>query len=360
MKITMFIGGLTGGGAERVVCNLASFLVARGHEVTVLTVSAQSKASYPIDEKVILKTLESEKRIKFTPLRVAKKLFRLRSFVSKNETDVYLVLLPKAIFSLMAFKRLAKAPIVFSERANPPSYDKKTQNKLKKAAALADGIVFQTEDAKDWYLPSIKNKWTIIPNAVNPDFIRPVYLGEKEKSIVAAGRLSEEKNFGMLLDAFAEISPEFPEYTLKIFGKGPLKDALTAKAEELKLSDKVKFMGYVSDMPEQLEKASAFVLSSNYEGMPNALMEAMALGLPCISTDCPAGGPKFLIKDGENGLLVPVGDSKKAAEALRRVLSDESLAKTLGESARELTKELAPDRIYGRWEEFLKGIARKG
>ncbi len=360
MKITIYIGGLTGGGAERVCCNLASFLVERGHEVTMLTVSAQGKTSYPLDQRVVLKTLETAKRIKFAPLRIAKKQLNLLSFVRKHETDVYLVMLPKTIRSLMAFKRFIKAPIVFSERANPPSYDVKTQKNLRKAASLAEGIVFQTEDAKDWYLPSIKNKWAIIPNAVNPDFIRPKYTGEKEKSIVAAGRLSGEKNFGMLLDAFADISPEYPEYTLKIFGKGPLKEALSAKAEGLNISDKVKFMGYVSDMPEQLERAAAFVLSSNFEGMPNALMEAMALGLPCVSTDCPAGGPKFLIKDGENGLLVPVGDSKKTAEAIRRVLSDESLAEKLGNNARELAKELAPDRIYGMWEEFLKGIARKG
>ena len=117
-------------------------------------------------------------------------------------------------------------------------------------------------------------------------------------------------------------------------------------------------MGYVSNMPEQLEKASMFVLSSNYEGMPNALMEAMAMGLPCISTDCPAGGSAFLIKDGENGLLVPVADKDSMIAAMQRILRDDSFAVSLGDNARKVIDRLSPENIYSQWERFIMDVVR--
>ncbi len=359
MNITIYIGSLSGGGAERVCCNLANFLSKKEHNVTMLTVSKTDELSYDLDNAVNLETLESDKRIKNGVLRTLLKQIKLLSFVRKHKTDVYIVMLPKTIRSLMIYKKFIKAPIVFSERADPSSYDKKTQKYLKTAAKKAEGIVFQTEDAKAWYLPSITNKSIVIPNAINSDFIRPEYTGERGKSIVAAGRLSEQKNFKLLIDAFASVSPEYPEYNLKIFGKGPLEKELKDYAEALEVADKTQFMGYVSNMPEQLEKASVFVLSSDFEGMPNALMEAMALGLPCISTDCPAGGPKYLIRDGENGLLIPVGNRGKMAEAVLKILGDKESADKMGKNARMVAEELAPERIYGKWEEFIKEVAER-
>ncbi len=358
MKITIYIGGLTGGGAERVCCNLASFLVRKGHEVTMLTVSKPNEMSYFLDSRVKLETLETKMRLNSDGARVVIKQLKLFSFVCKHKTDAYVVMLPKTIRSLMIFRRFIKAPIILSERSNPTSYSGKTQAYLKKAARHADGIVLQTEYAKNWYAPYIGHKSLVIPNAVNSEFIRPEYNGVHEKSIVAVGRLSEQKNFTLLLDAFAEVADEFPEYKLKIFGKGPLEASLKEYAKEIGVADRAEFMGYVLNMPEQLERASMFVLSSKFEGMPNALMEAMAIGLPCISTDCPAGGSAFLIEDGENGLLVPVNDKTQMAVAMRRILSDEPFAEKLGRNARKVIERLSSDYIYSRWEEFIKEIVK--
>ena len=115
----------------------------------------------------------------------------------------------------------------------------------------------------------------------------------------------------------------------------------------------VEFPGYVPDMPERLEKASMFVLSSDYEGMPNALMEAMASGLPCVSTDCGGGGARFLVQNGDNGILIPQKDEVALASAMEKILSDESLSAKLGENARKLQETLAPEKIYGEWERFI-------
>ena len=220
--------------------------------------------------------------------------------------------------------------------------------------------MFQTDEVAEWYEPHLKGVASkVIPNAINPVFLRPAYEGEREKTVVAAGRLTKQKNFELLIRSFAQIAPKFPEYRLVIYGKGGLLESLKALAVELGVGERVEFPGYVDNMAETLERASMFVLSSDYEGMPNALMEAMASGLPVVSTDCGGGGARFLVRDGENGLLVPKGDENALAEAMEKVLSDQALAKTLGDNARQLQEMLAPERIYGEWEGFIKEIAKK-
>jgi glycosyltransferase involved in cell wall biosynthesis len=178
-------------------------------------------------------------------------------------------------------------------------------------------------------------------------------VGEREKVIIGAGRLNSQKNFPLLISSFAQIAKDFPGYKLRIYGKGALLESLQSLAKEKGVGDRVEFPGYVPNMPEVLEKASMFVLSSDFEGMPNALMEAMASGLPCISTDCGGGGARFLIEDGENGLLVPQKDEVAMAEAMRKILSDDAFANKIAENARKLQENLAPEKIYGEWEKFI-------
>lgn len=358
MRITIFIGGLGGGGAERVCCNLANYLSDKNHDVTMLTMS-DTKDVYGLRSAVKKVALVSEGERKNKILSNVLRYFRLRKYVKHTDCDCYVVMLPITICFLLHFRRLSKAPIIASERCNPYIFSSLKKTMVKHFAKRADAWVFQTEDAAKWY-DGIAKGSVVIPNAINPAFIREPYVGEKEKSIVAAGRLSEQKNFKLLIEAFSKIAPDFPEYDLKIFGKGPLEQDLREYAAEKGVGDRVNFMGYVDNMPEQLEKASLFVLSSNFEGMPNALMEAMALGLPCVSTDCPVGGPRFLIKDGENGLLVPVGDAEKMTEAIRSILSDLASAKEMGDNARNIQQILSPDNIYGEWEKIIQQTAKKG
>lgn len=356
MDITFFIGGISGGGAERVCCNCANYLVKQNHDVTILTMSETMNA-YGVHPEVrlvsLLKESERSNKIKDNSLRYV----RLKRYVSDHSLDTYVVMLPITISLLLHFRKLIRGKIIASERNDPLSGSRLSKKLMKHYAKYADAWVFQTSDAAKWY-DGMVEKAEIIPNAINPDFIRPVYVGKREKSIVAAGRLSEQKNFKLLLDAFAVVTRQYPEYTLRIFGKGPLEDELKAYAQTLGVAEKTEFMGYVSNMPEQLEKASMFVLSSNYEGMPNALMEAMAMGLPCISTDCPAGGSAFLIKDGENGLLVPVADKDSMIAAMQRILRDDSFAVSLGDNARKVIDRLSPENIYSQWERFIMDVVR--
>jgi glycosyltransferase involved in cell wall biosynthesis len=177
----------------------------------------------------------------------------------------------------------------------------------------ADGFVFQTEDAAKYFEGIIKCDSKIIPNPINPKFIKEPYKGEREKNIVTVGRLESQKNQKMLIEAFGKIESKYPEYSLLIYGDGSKKEELQDLIKEKGLENKVILKGKIDDVENVIDKAKMFVLSSDYEGMPNALMEAMALGLPCISTDCPCGGPRYLMENGKSGLLVPVGNSDAMA-----------------------------------------------
>lgn len=163
----------------------------------------------------------------------------------------------------------------------------------------------------------------------------------------------------MLLDAFSIISKRYPDYQLVIYGEGPQKEILVNKAEKLKIADQVYFPGYVKNLREKILESHIFVLTSNYEGMPNVLMEAMSLGKPVISTDCAIGGPKFLIENGQNGLLVPTNHSNKLVEALEKIIDDAEFAKKLGENAFNINDRLAPDKIYSIWEKYIEEIVNK-
>lgn len=356
MKITLFIGCLTGGGAERVVCNLANHL-SKNHSVTVLTVS--DKQTYELEEDVKHTILYKETGTKLPHLMVnVIRYMKMVKYFATEKQDVYLTFLPSLTKMIMMHKWLIKCPILLAERCDPETYCTSSQANDKlftKYYHKADGYFFQTENAKQYYINRgiDVNNSKVIANAINPYFIGSSNPDENSKKIVAVGRLSEQKNFSMLLRAFAIVNEKISGYHLVIYGQGPLLNQLKNEAKQLNIDKYVEFPGYVKDMKSELLKAKMFVLSSDYEGMPNALMEAMAIGLPCVSTKCKGGGAEFLISDYDNGILVPMNDETRMASAIEEVISNANIAQRLGNNARKLQESLAPEIIYNEWERFI-------
>ena len=173
---------------------------------------------------------------------------------------------------------------------------------------LANGIILQTEDARAYFPKRMQKKTVILPNPINPLFMKDRWDGERKQEIVTVGRIDKNKNHQMILQAFSRIHQEYPEMKVVLYGDGSEKENLENLAMKLELQDKVFFPGSMNQMQDRIDKSRIFVLSSKVEGMPNVLLEAMSLGLACISTDCPCGGPADLIEHGVNGLLPPVGD----------------------------------------------------
>ena len=354
MKITLVISSLTGGGAERVMCSLANHFARAGWDVDMLTFD-ESAACVALEEGIVATPLLARReKSRVKALNLLRRIPRMRRHLRACGSDVCIVMLPIPTILVLAMARQLKAPIIAAERAEPSRYRRPVRFLLRRLCRRASAWIFQTETVRGWYLPHLKDvPSTIIPNAVTPAFLTEPCADGREKTIVSAGRLCPQKNFAMLIRAFARIAGDYPEHRLIIYGEGRLREELQAWAQEAGVGGRVDFPGRVEDMPQRLQRAGLFVLPSDYEGMPNALIEAMAQGLPCVATDCAGGGARYLVQDGHNGLLIPARDEDALVDALRRILTDGALAQTLGANALQVRQTLAPDVIHQRWVETV-------
>ena len=264
---------------------------------------------------------------------------RLRSFDRDNHIDVYIVMGVPMCMYVMPALRGTKAKIIVSERNDPKNFQGKTITKVLSRWLMgqANGFVFQTNDASDFYR-NYKDKSVIIPNPVAevPIVQERIPNELRRKEIVTAGRLVPQKNYEMLIRAFAKVAEILLDYKLIIYGEGNLKEHLVHLSNELGVGSRVVFRGAVNDLHERIVDSELFILTSDFEGMPNALMEAMAMGLTCISTDCPCGGPKEIIKSGINGYLIPVQNVEKCAETINAVINNKKNADLVGLKALEI------------------------
>ena len=285
---------------------------------------------------------------------------KLLQYIEDKKPDIIISLLPEPTFRLMSLRNKIKIPIIISVRNDPKvEYSSKLYYILMRILYReADGFIFQTNDAKSYFSKDIQEKGIIIPNPINENFLNidnePRI--KKENTIINVGRLAEQKNQKMLINAFKKLDEKYKDYRLKIFGEGNLRETLNNQINELGLNNRVLLEGETNHIKEELKKAKLFVLTSNYEGMPNALMEAMAVGLPVISTDCPCGGPKYLIQNNENGILIKTEDENELVDKMTTLLEQEDLAKKLGENAKNIVTKLNPKKIYSDWEKFILQI----
>ena len=254
-----------------------------------------------------------------------------------------------------------KIPIIVSDRNDPHKEYKSIINKIlmNKFYKKADAFVFQTHEQLEYFNKSIQDKATIIYNPIKDDFLEDSEKTKYDKTIIAVGRLVPQKNHKMLITAFSKVVEKHSDYTLKIFGKGKLEEELKKHIKNMKLEDKVKLCGISNDIKSELNKSEIFVLASNYEGLPNCLIEAMALGLPVISTDCPCGGPKELIENEKNGILIPVNNKEKMSDAIIRLIEDKELQKSISIEATKIKEKLHPNKILSEWEEYIKFVLNK-
>ena len=344
MKIGIIISAFTNGGAQRVAVTLSRWLNDNGHEGYIIALSESTKNQYDAEGINLVRLETIYKGQKITQ--------RLRSYDQNNQIDAYIVMgVPMCIYVMPALKG-SKAKIIVSERNDPRNFQGKTITKLvsRYLMSKADGFVFQTNDARDYY-KKYKNKSVVIPNPVAdvPVILERLPNEQRDKVIVTAGRLVPQKNHEMLIKAFGKIADRFPQYKLIIYGAGELKEKLQLLTKELGISNRVVFPGSVNDLHERIKNAELFVLSSNFEGMPNALMEAMAMGITCISTNCPCGGPKDLIDNGNNGYLIPVNDIDKCVDIITSVLDDKYEADRIGQNSLKTRDKYCSDVICSEW-----------
>lgn len=348
-KIMLYINVIYGGGAERVMVNLAKYFSENGYDTTLVT-SFWNTWEYPLAPTVRRLTLEEteikQSRIKRNLSRIKK----LRALCKSEKPDILISFMQEPNFRAMIATRGLPVKTLVSVRNDP---NKEYAGKLgwfvgKVLLPMADGCVFQTGDAQKWFPKRLQKKSEIIYNAVKEEFYsveRKPIRGE----IVTCGRLTEQKNHKLLINAFAKVQKAYPFAVLKIYGEGTLREELQDHIDALNLNEKVFLMGATNNVAKALETADLFVLSSDYEGMPNALMEAMAAGVSCISTDCPCGGPRELFAEELSDKLVQCGNVEELAEKICKALE----AAENGIKEKNRAEIFKPDRVNQTWKNYI-------
>jgi len=242
--------------------------------------------------------------------------------------------------------------VIGQEHMNLETHTPQRQAEIARRYPSLDALTVLTQRDADVYARALGGAVRLerIPNAVPALDAAPPSLGAPV--IIAAGRLTRQKGFDMLIPAFARVAERHPEWTLRICGGGPQRRRLEAQIIEHGLSNSILLMGPVNRLDLQMAQASMYVLSSRYEGLPMVMIEAMSLGLPVVSFDCPTG-PREVIEDGRSGILVPDGDVDALAGAMLAVVEDPERRRALGAGAAARAKDFALDAIGPRWEALI-------
>lgn len=386
-----FIDSLGGGGAERVVSVLSNDMVEKNYDVSIVMLY-QREFAYSINEKVNIFYAQDMVATSIYSKVVRKSFelwmkFRRRIYVpicrrlgfgdklpKWNETAFYFYatyavpyreflkkhsgatafgfLIRSNIAMLMAAKG-TKVKTVFCERNNPvrPDMPKNIMKLRDKLYKRCDEAVFQTVEEMEYYT-KIKGKKVVIPNAIK-DGLPQSFEGVRRNEVVNFCRLSKQKNIPLLIDAFEMLLKDYPEYTLRVYGKGEEKDNLVAYIKSKGLHNKVFIEDFASDIHDRIRDAKLFVSTSDFEGLSNTMLEAMAIGLPCVCTDCDGGGARMMIQDYENGLLVPKGDVKAVYSAMKEIIDNEDLAEKLSVNATKVKYDLEASKIANKWIEMI-------
>lgn len=388
-EITFLMKVMRGGGAERVISLLTRAFAERNHAVTlIITHQSLSDADLSdIDKRINVISLTDEVKKEKKYIFFAKFLMLyarligkikpekgsvlkyhsrnfdsvkwLKKYFRNHKNSAAVAFLYDSIFLTLLSKNKTNK-VIISERGDPrqSAASKTVAAFMKTEFPKADNIVFQSPDAKKWYEENTPARGTVVFNPVKADLPAP-YNGERKKRIVNFCRISAQKNLVMLAEAFLMLYKEYPEYELDIIGDCVGNDAdgyvekVNEKINSLGCENCIHIYPARSDVHDYIKDYAMFVSSSDFEGMSNSMLEAMALGLPVVCTDCPAGGARAVIRNGENGLLVPVGDAEKTYEAMKQLVENPGFSEKLSRNAVNIRNDLSLEKIIEKWVKII-------
>lgn len=354
MKIAFVTNKLLYGGAERCMSLLANEMCRVGHKVEFILIEPNKDCAYTIDKDISIRHLNGFSIKSFR--NSLGLLLDLRKSIKAFKPDAIICFMPdSAVFSYIAQLGLS-IPIIFSERNDPKNNINGRLLRFFQSCALrfSKKIVFQTKGAQSYYGDRYRSKSYIILNPFNRSLLPDPHMGERKKVFVSVGRLEKQKNHRLLIDSFAMIAHLHKDYNLIIYGDGNLRTDLEERITYHHLEQRVLLSGKITDVFQKINDSSVFVFSSNYEGLPNALIEAMALGLPCVTTDCSPGGARELIQNKVNGIIVPCNDSVELSRAMNYMIEHPEKAKRMGDEARKIMDKLSVEIITQKWIDILK------
>ena len=358
MVISFVLASLGSGGAERVVSLLANKMSEHGHQIEIICLKFND-VYYQLDSRVKVTFAMQHTKNRFS------EIFWLRNYIKKQEPDV-VIPFTEGVYCFTILALLGtRIPIIASERLDPAAMSLPRKILKRLLLPYADWLVVQTESIKAYFPKSIQKKTSVIYNPVreeafeNPRMDSRVQSSNaassvpssKQNRIISVARLAPQKNQKMMIEAFAKIADEFPDWQLVIFGEGPLRSSLELLVKSLQLEGRVLLPGRTEHVIEELRKSKIFCLSSDYEGMSNSMIEAICVGLPIITTK--VSGTEELITNGENGYVVDKGDSEGLCSKMRELIKDKEKRTLFGEKSIPLAYKFRLDVIVGEWENLM-------
>ena len=364
-KIAFHLNCLEQGGAERVVTNLANQFAKEGYEVIIAT-EWYGENEFQIASKVrrvhvgLREGDDKKHRLVQFMLRVK----YLRKFLKEEKPDILIPFARKALYRGLMAAYFIKIPVLISIRTDPAGHYEERSDKIQIPLLFprADGCVFQTEGARDFFAPRLQDNSRIILNPIHDKYIGVPMPKVRTKTVVQSGRLVDFKNQPMLIRAFVNVHAKHPDYDLKIYGGDSFdgtKEVLEGLIEEYHAQDYIHLMGASDSLEKELADAALFAFTSDWEGLPNALMEAMALGLPIVATDCPCGGPRTVMTDGVDGLLIPIKNQQALEDGINRLIENPELAEQLGGNARKIAERANSQAVFEQWREYIEELITK-
>ena len=396
-KICFLQYNLGGGGAERKVCTLANYFVNHGYQVEI-GLFGVNEVAYELDSKIKLTFIDRNsfeyksnlERISYNLIEKiegiiiglsgligdkTRKRFDshyrkknnytlpIQRFISSRKDTVFITMMVSTFLEILRvmdkyWKGPIPVPYLVMDCSDPKMNADSIVNDLRnRNYPRAARVLVMTQEAKDYFPDEIQDKCVVIPNPVRDDLPEP-YVGERRKVVVNYCRLNRQKNLPMLIRAFSLLSEKHPDYKLEIYGNGDLLPDLINLINELELKEKAFIYPFDSKIHEKIRDCAMFVSSSDWEGFPNTVLEALSLGLPVISTDCDFG-PRDMITDHENGLLVPVGNVAELANAMCELVSNPQISERMAKKARTARDKYSPTIIGNQWIELIEEVKKE-
>lgn len=366
IHIVLLISSLSAGGAERIMSMMANYWIQQGRRITLVTLDSSDKDFYKLDagiHRVALSLLGRSSGLLDALSSNYKRLVSVRRTIISLKPDVIISFMDRTNVLCLIACYGSRIPVIVSERTDPRKHDTgKLWSLLREQVyPLAASLVVQTRGVAIWMREKFKGiRIDVIPNPV-----MSICNNEQSKvanlpanTVVSVGRLSQEKGFDVLIEAFSKSTNKYPDWNLVIFGEGPERKNLEALVSRLGVEGKVSLPGRIENPEKVVGTAEIFAMSSRYEGFPNALLEAMTCGLPVVATDCQSG-PREILNGGEDGLLVPVEDSGAMADSLISLMGDPDARKRLGENARASVQRFSLPNIMNQWEDLFQQVIVK-
>lgn len=353
--VTVSMGG---GGTERVISILANYYSSKNIPVAILMI-ADDKIAYELDDRISVVNIS--KATGGSLIGRIKRIWNLRQYFKSNPYARIIAMgTVTAMFTLIAKVGL-KNEVVISERNDPNRLNHKPITKKAKLLRNflyrnAKSIVLQTEDVKKCFPDYLIQKSVVIANPISAS-LPQVYMNEnRDKTVITAGRLTEQKNHKLLIDAFCKFHKVHPEYRLEIYGKGELEENLKAYIKQLEMADCISVCGFCNDLYTKLQKEGMYVSSSDWEGISNSLIEALAFGIPTIATDCPVGGSRMFIHNMENGILINVNCEDELVASMIKIAEDKEFVRKISGNAIKIRELLSVERIAEQWMGLFESV----